>query len=155
MQSLFLHIALSLFLFSFLPFLTTSLSAVVTCPNCSHDKAAYTEFQTRSADEPASIFYQCLNDKCKHNWREDWPHIYLCNNFFCHQLEIEKNDFIFIYALIFLSWVRDWELLLIGSIWHIEGFFIALFTNNYENNIVFISSSSSESIFLRIDKLRW
>ncbi|XLS60206.1 hypothetical protein HN51_014434 [Arachis hypogaea] len=46
-------------------------TAEVPCPRCSHDKAAYTEFQTRSADEPATIFYLCLNEKCKHQWRED------------------------------------------------------------------------------------
>ncbi|MED6143499.1 hypothetical protein PIB30_006760 [Stylosanthes scabra] len=43
----------------------------VPCPRCSHHKAAYTEFQTRSADEPATITYFCNNDKCKHIWRED------------------------------------------------------------------------------------
>ncbi|XP_057439690.1 DNA-directed RNA polymerase III subunit RPC10-like [Lotus japonicus] len=43
----------------------------VRCPNCSHDKAAYTEMQIRSADEPATIFYWCLNEKCRHQWRED------------------------------------------------------------------------------------
>ncbi|KAJ7951344.1 DNA-directed RNA polymerase subunit [Quillaja saponaria] len=41
------------------------------CPKCGHDKAAYTEFQTRSADEPATIFYMCMNERCRHNWRED------------------------------------------------------------------------------------
>ncbi|KAF7826213.1 DNA-directed RNA polymerase III subunit RPC10-like [Senna tora] len=46
-------------------------TAEVSCPRCSHDKAAYTEFQTRSADEPATIFYMCLNDRCRHRWRED------------------------------------------------------------------------------------
>ncbi|XAR53936.1 DNA-directed RNA polymerase [Bertholletia excelsa] len=42
-----------------------------TCPDpdCSFGKAAFQEFQTRSADEPASRFYKCL--KCGHTWRED------------------------------------------------------------------------------------
>jgi DNA-directed RNA polymerase subunit M/transcription elongation factor TFIIS len=26
--------------------------------------------QTRSADEPSSIFYRCQNSKCKHQWQE-------------------------------------------------------------------------------------
>ncbi|GAU13606.1 hypothetical protein TSUD_347100 [Trifolium subterraneum] len=34
----------------------------VPCPNCRHGKAAYKEVQTRSADEPATIFYACLNE---------------------------------------------------------------------------------------------
>ncbi|CAL5194974.1 unnamed protein product [Lathyrus oleraceus] len=42
----------------------------VPCPNCRHDKAAYKEVQTRSADEPATLFFKCLNVKCGHNWRE-------------------------------------------------------------------------------------
>ncbi|KAK7395306.1 hypothetical protein VNO78_15857 [Psophocarpus tetragonolobus] len=43
----------------------------VTCPKCGHDKAAYQEFQTRSADEPATIFYCCLKEGCKNTWRQD------------------------------------------------------------------------------------
>ncbi|XP_028779842.1 DNA-directed RNA polymerase III subunit RPC10 [Neltuma alba] len=45
-------------------------TAEVPCPKCNHDKAAYTEFQTRSADEPATIFYMCLNGKCRNQWRD-------------------------------------------------------------------------------------
>jgi len=26
--------------------------------------------QTRSADEPATIFYKCMNQKCEHQWKE-------------------------------------------------------------------------------------
>jgi DNA-directed RNA polymerase subunit M/transcription elongation factor TFIIS len=26
--------------------------------------------QTRSADEPSSIFYRCKDPKCKHQWQE-------------------------------------------------------------------------------------
>ncbi|MED6160766.1 hypothetical protein PIB30_054399 [Stylosanthes scabra] len=43
----------------------------VPCPRCGHDQATFTQVQIRSADEPATIFYLCLNDKCKHLWRED------------------------------------------------------------------------------------
>lgn len=40
----------------------------VECPECGHFEAFYEQFQTRSADEPATTFYSCT--KCKHRWRE-------------------------------------------------------------------------------------
>ena len=40
----------------------------VVCPKCEHTKAEYFQYQTRSADEPATTFYRCL--KCDHKWRE-------------------------------------------------------------------------------------
>ncbi len=40
----------------------------MVCPKCEHDEAFYEQFQTRSADEPATTFYSCC--KCKHRWRE-------------------------------------------------------------------------------------
>ncbi len=40
----------------------------VVCPKCGHDEAFYDQFQTRSADEPATTFYSCV--KCKNRWRE-------------------------------------------------------------------------------------
>jgi DNA-directed RNA polymerase subunit M/transcription elongation factor TFIIS len=39
-----------------------------TCPKCSHDEANYMEIQTRSADEPATVFYRCV--ECTHRWKE-------------------------------------------------------------------------------------
>lgn len=42
----------------------------VTCPNCKFGKAVYHELQTRSADEPMTIFYMCANKNCKHRWNE-------------------------------------------------------------------------------------
>lgn len=39
-----------------------------TCPKCQHDKAYYKELQTRSADEPATLFFKCV--QCSHQWRE-------------------------------------------------------------------------------------
>mmetsp|Transcript_8233 Transcript_8233/g.51259 ORF Transcript_8233/g.51259 Transcript_8233/m.51259 type:complete len:270 (-) Transcript_8233:1451-2260(-) len=39
-----------------------------TCPKCSHGKAYFMQIQTRSADEPASLFYKCVN--CGEQWRE-------------------------------------------------------------------------------------
>ncbi|KEH27707.1 DNA-directed RNA polymerase III subunit RPC10 isoform X1 [Medicago truncatula] len=44
--------------------------ADVPCPNCRHPQASYHMQQTRSADEPATIFYECLNEKCGHKWKE-------------------------------------------------------------------------------------
>ncbi|KAI6704998.1 hypothetical protein NL676_007960 [Syzygium grande] len=43
----------------------------VTCPHCGHGKAIYHQAQIRSADEPMTTFYWCLNERCKKNWRED------------------------------------------------------------------------------------
>lgn len=40
----------------------------VECPECGHNEAFYEQFQTRSADEPATTFYECT--ACKHRWRE-------------------------------------------------------------------------------------
>ncbi|KAI8027415.1 DNA-directed RNA polymerase III subunit RPC10 [Camellia lanceoleosa] len=42
-----------------------------TCPNCGFGKAVFQQMQIRSADEPMSTFYWCLNEKCRHQWRED------------------------------------------------------------------------------------
>ena len=38
------------------------------CPQCPHRRAYYMQFQTRSADEPMTVFYKCV--KCKHRWKE-------------------------------------------------------------------------------------
>ncbi|KAE8038111.1 hypothetical protein FH972_010653 [Carpinus fangiana] len=42
-----------------------------SCPKCGHGRAAYVQFQTRSADEPATTFYTCLNETCRNRWRDD------------------------------------------------------------------------------------
>ncbi|CAN1157103.1 DNA-directed RNA polymerase III subunit RPC10 [Linum perenne] len=42
-----------------------------TCPHCNFGKARFQQVQTRSADEPATTFYFCLNEKCSRMWRED------------------------------------------------------------------------------------
>lgn len=39
-----------------------------TCEACGHQEAYFKEFQTRSADEPATLFYRCV--KCKQYWKE-------------------------------------------------------------------------------------
>mmetsp|Transcript_9294 Transcript_9294/g.11140 ORF Transcript_9294/g.11140 Transcript_9294/m.11140 type:complete len:110 (-) Transcript_9294:962-1291(-) len=38
------------------------------CPNCNHKRAYYMQFQTRSADEPMTVFYKCT--ACKEQWKE-------------------------------------------------------------------------------------
>jgi len=38
------------------------------CPKCSCKETLFLEIQTRSADEPSTIFYQCT--RCKFNWKE-------------------------------------------------------------------------------------
>ena len=42
----------------------------VTCPKCAHGSAYYMQVQTRSADEPMSIFYKCCAEECGNRWRE-------------------------------------------------------------------------------------
>lgn len=39
------------------------------CPTCGHDKAYFFQLQIRSADEPMTTFYKCVN--CTHQWREN------------------------------------------------------------------------------------
>ncbi|MFH4982401.1 hypothetical protein AB6A40_009110 [Gnathostoma spinigerum] len=36
------------------------------CEKCGFDKMSYTCRQTRSADEGQTVYYTCLNPKCKH-----------------------------------------------------------------------------------------
>mmetsp|Transcript_38574 Transcript_38574/g.61625 ORF Transcript_38574/g.61625 Transcript_38574/m.61625 type:complete len:111 (+) Transcript_38574:28-360(+) len=40
------------------------------CARCSHQKAYFREMQTRSADEPATLFFKCANEKCGFQWKE-------------------------------------------------------------------------------------
>ena len=37
------------------------------CPKCKHRKIFSTQKQTRSADEPMTTFFKCLN--CDYNWK--------------------------------------------------------------------------------------
>mmetsp|Transcript_6239 Transcript_6239/g.9064 ORF Transcript_6239/g.9064 Transcript_6239/m.9064 type:complete len:107 (-) Transcript_6239:136-456(-) len=40
----------------------------IDCAKCHHSEAYFTEFQTRSADEPTTQFFKCKN--CGNTWRE-------------------------------------------------------------------------------------
>lgn len=40
----------------------------VNCPKCSYHQAYFMEIQIRSADEPATLFFKCV--QCGHRWRE-------------------------------------------------------------------------------------
>ncbi|EYB98123.1 hypothetical protein Y032_0134g1867 [Ancylostoma ceylanicum] len=40
------------------------------CPKCSHERAYFMQIQTRSADEPMTIFYRCANADCCHRWKD-------------------------------------------------------------------------------------
>ncbi|KAH7710750.1 DNA-directed RNA polymerase III polypeptide [Aphelenchoides avenae] len=40
------------------------------CPRCSHEQAYFMQLQTRSADEPMTVFYRCANADCAHRWKE-------------------------------------------------------------------------------------
>ena len=39
------------------------------CGECGHQYAYFIQFQTRSADEPMTIFFKCGN--CGKTWKED------------------------------------------------------------------------------------
>jgi DNA-directed RNA polymerase III subunit RPC11 len=39
-----------------------------TCPKCENGKAYFKQIQIRSADEPSTIFYKCV--ECGFEWRE-------------------------------------------------------------------------------------
>jgi DNA-directed RNA polymerase subunit M len=38
------------------------------CPKCSNKEAVWWMQQTRSTDEPPTLFFRCT--KCRHSWRE-------------------------------------------------------------------------------------
>lgn len=40
-----------------------------TCPACTHTKAYFMQIQIRSADEPSTTFYKCV--ECGHRWNAD------------------------------------------------------------------------------------
>ena len=42
-------------------------STHILCPECEHGEAFWWMQQTRSADEPPTMFYKCK--KCHHSWR--------------------------------------------------------------------------------------
>jgi len=44
-------------------------TTAATCEKCEHGRAYFYQLQTRSADEPMTIFYRCVN--CAYQWREN------------------------------------------------------------------------------------
>jgi DNA-directed RNA polymerase subunit M/transcription elongation factor TFIIS len=40
-----------------------------TCSKCKRNLCSYFEMQTRSSDEPMTIFVTCLNEECGHFWK--------------------------------------------------------------------------------------
>ncbi len=59
----------ALALFSLLPPpLASPCLPAATCPKCTYHQAYFMEIQTRSADEPATLFFKCV--KCGAQWRE-------------------------------------------------------------------------------------
>lgn len=45
----------------------TAMTDVYTCGKCKKNKCSYYELQTRSADEPMTMFVTCLH--CGHRWK--------------------------------------------------------------------------------------
>eukprot|EP00041_Stephanoeca_diplocostata_P025477 m.668329 g.668329 ORF g.668329 m.668329 type:complete len:112 (+) comp22755_c0_seq15:177-512(+) len=44
--------------------------ADVKCPKCEFGEAYFHMMQTRSADEPSTVFYTCASSDCGHKWNE-------------------------------------------------------------------------------------
>ncbi|KAK1285280.1 hypothetical protein QJS10_CPB20g00366 [Acorus calamus] len=42
-----------------------------TCPQCNCDEAYFNQVQTRSADEPSTLFFKCTNADCGAMWSEN------------------------------------------------------------------------------------
>jgi len=46
-------------------------SSAFTCPKCKNNKTVYSQFQTRSADEPITSYITCVHPDCNgYNWKE-------------------------------------------------------------------------------------
>lgn len=43
---------------------------VETCPKCGELRAYFMQMQTRSADEPMTIFFKCCNRECGNRWNK-------------------------------------------------------------------------------------
>jgi DNA-directed RNA polymerase subunit M len=48
--------------------LKTMPTVEIECPKCGNDRAYWWLVQTRSGDEPPTIFYRCT--KCGYTWRQ-------------------------------------------------------------------------------------
>jgi len=49
--------------------MTTVTQAFDKCPRCKYTLLDKVEKQTRSIDEPMTIFYTCMNPKCNKRWK--------------------------------------------------------------------------------------
>lgn len=45
-------------------------STDAVCPKCDFRRAYFMQMQTRSADEPMTIFYKCCSPVCGFRWRD-------------------------------------------------------------------------------------
>lgn len=41
------------------------------CPKCHEKKVLHSKAQTRSMDEPETMFYTCINAKCRFKWKRN------------------------------------------------------------------------------------
>ncbi|KAK7984137.1 hypothetical protein PG989_011539 [Apiospora arundinis] len=57
------------------PMAEKSMSESLECGRCKKRMVAYTQAQTRSADEPMTTFCECMN--CRHRWKVSFPPILL------------------------------------------------------------------------------
>lgn len=46
----------------------TAQKTTIRCVNCENDTAYFMQIQTRSADEPTTVFYRCTS--CAKKWKE-------------------------------------------------------------------------------------
>jgi transcription elongation factor S-II len=71
------------------PMAQRSISDALTCGKCKEKKVAYSQAQTRSADEPMTTFCECT--VCGNRWKvcccSSFPMLWLCTNYLSSSLE--------------------------------------------------------------------
>jgi len=45
-------------------------STEINCEEWGHNRVYFMQIQTRSADEPMTVFFKCFNASCGHRWRD-------------------------------------------------------------------------------------
>jgi len=45
------------------------MTSAFTCGKCRGNRTTYAQAQTRSADEPMTVFIQCINGSCGNRWK--------------------------------------------------------------------------------------